>query len=270
MKILVITNYYPPHLFGGCELACKTTVDYLAKKGHTVYVLAGDYMAQRPEHELKGPPPYRMLKYIDYEKPSYHNKYLVEKYNYQVTKELIHCIKPNLVYFWSIKGISIAPVMAVQDAGVKRLFEIGDFWPGTYLQPGFSAQLKRRLKALIPFTVGGRMEISPVVAVSKWVGDEMKEKYGSRDVFVVPNGINVPEFVTPRDNSDGIVRYMFSGRLDPEKGLDLAERILLVHNDPQLRKNLAEAAREKVMDKYDVKIVKKQVEQILMSQVEER
>lgn len=222
MKILVITNYYPPHFFGGYELACEVTVEFLSARGHTVHVLAGDYRGESTGREHRVPPPYRILEYIDYVHPSCYDKHLVEKHNYKVTMGLIRSLRPDLVYLWNMKGISIAPVIAVQQAGVKKLFEIGDFWPGIYLQPGFCAGLKRRLKSALPFTIGGRMDISPVIAVSQWVGDEMKQKYGSREVFVVPNGVEIPEEAATRTSESGTVRYLFCGRIDPTKGLHLA------------------------------------------------
>ena len=41
MKILVITNLFPPYAIGGYELNCADTARELAKAGHRVYVLTG-------------------------------------------------------------------------------------------------------------------------------------------------------------------------------------------------------------------------------------
>ena len=46
MKILVLTNYYPPAHVGGYELACQQTVNWLRQQGHQVRVLCGDWQAQ--------------------------------------------------------------------------------------------------------------------------------------------------------------------------------------------------------------------------------
>lgn len=222
MKILIISNYYPPYYFGGYELACKATAEFLSSQGHTIYILTGSYMAENFNDNLNPMTPYRKLKYINYETSSAWNKYCVEKYNYQITSDLIRKINPDLVYLWNMKGVSIAPIIAAQDLNVRRVFEIGDFWPGIYLQPGFSAFLKRKVKAILPWTIGGRLDISPVIAVSQWVGCEMKAKYHSQDVYVVPNGIRIGENETSKKSCDHTVKYMFSGRIDPEKGLDIA------------------------------------------------
>jgi len=43
MKILVVTNLYPPHHFGGYELGCRDVVEKLRARGHTVRVLTSAF-----------------------------------------------------------------------------------------------------------------------------------------------------------------------------------------------------------------------------------
>ena len=43
MKILVLTNLYPPHYVGGYELHCQTVVEALRARGHVVQVLTSDH-----------------------------------------------------------------------------------------------------------------------------------------------------------------------------------------------------------------------------------
>lgn len=234
MKILIISNYYPPYYWGGYELACKVTADFLSSQGHTIYILTGNYQSTNFEDDFKPMSPCRKLRYINYETPSAWDKHCVEKYNYQLTSDWVRKLKPDLIYFWNMKGISIAPVMAAQDLNARRIFEIGDFWPGIYLQPGLAASIKRKLKMILPWTIGGQLNVSPAIAVSQWVGREMKAKYHSQDVYVVPNGMKIEEYEISKKSSDYPIKYMFSGRIDPEKGLDIAINAfgILVKKDP--------------------------------------
>ncbi|MFL6415943.1 MAG: hypothetical protein ACJ74Y_09775, partial [Bryobacteraceae bacterium] len=39
MKVLVISNFYPPHYVGGYELACAEVVEFLQRRGAEVLVL---------------------------------------------------------------------------------------------------------------------------------------------------------------------------------------------------------------------------------------
>ncbi len=41
MRILIITNLYPPHVLGGYEIGCRSVAAGLHARGHHVEVLAG-------------------------------------------------------------------------------------------------------------------------------------------------------------------------------------------------------------------------------------
>ena len=43
MRILFLSNFFPPYELGGMELRCKETMDSLSKRGHTCHVLASRY-----------------------------------------------------------------------------------------------------------------------------------------------------------------------------------------------------------------------------------
>ena len=220
MKILVISNYYPPYYLGGYELACFDTVEFLKGKGHEVSVLTGDYMSSKCENNV-----YRKLSYIDYKSPSYKNKYDIEKFNYNVTEEIILKTKPDIIYVWSLRLISLSPLWAIEKIKIKKIFEIGDFWMKGFLNDSFIAKLKRGIKNHLPFGNSREVSISPAICISNWMVEIMKEKYGSQKIYVVPNGTKISENRSiQKDNS--IMKYMFCGRIDYSKGLDMAIKSL--------------------------------------------
>src|SRR5512143_519638 len=49
MRILVISNFYPPHVIGGYEIGCRDIVEGLKSRGHAVSVLTSFYGVTRPE-----------------------------------------------------------------------------------------------------------------------------------------------------------------------------------------------------------------------------
>ncbi|MFQ5772284.1 MAG: hypothetical protein ACE5HX_17245, partial [bacterium] len=51
MRILVISNLYPPYFVGGYELGCRDVVDGLKARGHHVKVLTSTYGVNKPEHD---------------------------------------------------------------------------------------------------------------------------------------------------------------------------------------------------------------------------
>ena len=220
MKILVISNYYPPYYIGGYELACFNTVEYLKKCGHDVYVLTGNYMDESSEFGQT----YRKLKYINYEHPSFWDKHKVEIYNYAVTKDIIKKISPDIVYLWSLRLISLSPAIAVQDLHIKRIFEIGDFWMKGYFSNTLFSKIKRFIKNLLPFTIGSKVDLSPAICVSNWVAKEMKDNYNTKQTYVIPNGTHI--YKRNRKKLSKKIKYMFCGRVDITKGIDMALKAL--------------------------------------------
>ena len=49
MRILVISNFYPPHIIGGYEIGCRDIVEALRSRGHEVSVLTSTYGVNCPE-----------------------------------------------------------------------------------------------------------------------------------------------------------------------------------------------------------------------------
>lgn len=45
MRILVVSNYFPPHSVGGYDIACEAFVSRLSRRGHEVTVLTSNYRA---------------------------------------------------------------------------------------------------------------------------------------------------------------------------------------------------------------------------------
>lgn len=223
MRLLIITNYYPPHYKGGYELACRDTCEFLASRGHEVFILTGCFGIEKPDENSNFLPlqPVRRLKYIDYSSGSYLDKLDVEKHNYLSTLKAIDEVKPDIAYIWSMQAVSLSPVWAVQKRRLRRIFEIGDLWAGIYIDEHWKTKLKAIIKSILPFTLSYKTDISPIIAVSDWIGMEMKEKYGSKRVYVVPNGIKPPKKIKQNRNTE-ITKYIFTGRIDPQKGIHTA------------------------------------------------
>lgn len=222
MKILCISNYYPPFFDGGYEISVKETMDWLATKGHQIYILCGYMGVEKVSYDalkIDEGIPLRILRYIDYINASMRNKHEVEKFNYSITMQIMEFVKPDLVYFGNIKAISIAPVIAVQKTAIPRVFDIGDDWLKTYLGRGVKNSIKRWLKAALPWTIGGKIRLDPVIAISQWIGQEMASKYHSKDVSVIPRGIALPNR-NERLLTDKL-SFIYLGKIQPLKGLDL-------------------------------------------------
>jgi len=102
MRILVVSNIYPPHYVGGYELGCRDVVEVLQKRGHLVRVLTSDFTNASVAPTLSEPNVHRILKYNSSSRGLGHQVAEGRK----LTK-LCASFSPDLVYFWNLGGISM-------------------------------------------------------------------------------------------------------------------------------------------------------------------
>ena len=229
MRILVVTNYYPPHFFGGYELKCAQIVSHLRERGHEVFVLAGNHaspgVASGDEPGIR-----RTLRYDTPETPFF-ARLAIEKDNWRETAGRIRDFKPDVIYLWNQRDITLGPSQAACDSGVQKIYQIGDFWPNTYIKPGRKAMLLGWFRKCIPYGVRTHPELSPAIVVGNWMAGEMAGKFGSKTVHHVPHGTVLPPVPDFAKLTSGTPKFIFAGRIDPEKGLDLAIRAFAMLRD---------------------------------------
>lgn len=120
MKLLVVTNLYPPHHVGGYELGCRDVVEKLRARGHLVRVLTGNF--RNNEDRLNEPDVERILYCrIDADSPA-HQKWsecakLVDAMN---------VFSPDVVYFWNQDRLCRWLPLAAYWRGVKVAFFLSD------------------------------------------------------------------------------------------------------------------------------------------------
>ena len=230
MKVIFVSNYYPPYYIGGYELSCKDAADYLESCNHSVYVLTSDYkVPSQSNSNIIKEKVQRTLKLINYSTPSYKNKYDIEVHNYNIVKQTIEDIKPDIVCFWNLQSLSYSPVNAAIDCKTKYIFELGDVWPEAYISSSVKEKLKRTIKKYLPFYKGGgELVIDPAICVSSWMAGQMK-KFGNKECYIIPRSIKAPESITHKKPHD-TTRYLTIGRVVYQKGIDLAIEALGILN----------------------------------------
>jgi glycogen(starch) synthase len=152
MKILVVTNFYPPHYLGGYELGCRDVVEGLRSLGHDVHVLTSMYGVDRPVETDRV---YRWLM-TDYEQiakgrePSESLPALLKKEftNRRAFTRLGELLKPDLVYLWNMKHISISIARAAERMGYPVCYFVSDYWLSEWEKDSWQALRERRPKRL--------------------------------------------------------------------------------------------------------------------------
>src|SRR5688500_11356128 len=105
MKILVVSNFYPPHYVGGYELGCRDVVDGLRARGHQVEVLTSTYGADGAREDDGV---YRWLEtdfVVKDRDPAADLPWLVKKElrNRRAFRRLCRALRPDLIYLWNLR-----------------------------------------------------------------------------------------------------------------------------------------------------------------------
>lgn len=131
MRILVVSNYYPPNHVGGYEIACKQAVDALRARGHDVAVLTSTHGVARPTVEDGV---HRLLSHRPHD---WHRRArarrspripFIELRNRVVFRRAARALRPDVVQFWNMAQISLSAVDQAQRMGLPVSFYIHDSW----------------------------------------------------------------------------------------------------------------------------------------------
>jgi len=234
MKILVLSDRYPPYFEGGYEICCEAKVNGLKKRGHEITVLTSQYGVCCPlregnifryMHPLvlefgRGLP--RRLRQIK-------NAYL-GRINYCIAKEIIAEVKPDIAYLWRLGNVSIFPALAVHKQKVLSVYELGDYWL-LQCKTDFVLESNKYKKLYRNYLFGGfefgKLDFSNLITVS----EALKRQYvdigfPSDSITVIPNGVP-DEFILDHVNDKSIpnssrFKLLYAGRIVKEKGTHIA------------------------------------------------
>ncbi len=129
MRVLVITNHFPPRDVGGAEIAAYNTCHGLLKRGVDTFVLTiNARMAEmRDQHyELEGV----LVHNVAYESRSPNNPFqqVFDPRVYQTVTDEIRRVQPDLVHVHNISGTTLAPFPACRRLKVPLILTLHDHW----------------------------------------------------------------------------------------------------------------------------------------------
>lgn len=228
MRLLALTDRYPPWYSGGYEINCHLVMESLRERGHDVQVLTSTFGIDGPRVEGHV---FRQMSFRDFDTVSGVGGRIGQlglvahsNGNYRLTRDRIRAFEPELVFIWHMLAVSVAPILAAQEAGVATAYRIGSHWLANlrhhYVDEPSAA--KRRFRQVL---LGGRrfedIRLGPNIMVS----ESLRVSYAEAGLdvsqsIVVPSG--VPDaWIAERPaglDADETLRIVFAGRLEAPKG----------------------------------------------------
>jgi len=226
MKILAVSNLYPPDFVGGYELGCANIVDALMARGHDVRVLTA-----APRQPVDSPPHVlRRLRLTDEWNPngmSHHplgyrldeaDSRLVSAFNVHALTTVIDEFQPDAVFICAVTGLGGFGIMAcLQFLNIPWVWQLGDCIPRILCStrretfPTLAQEFTRRIRGTY-------------VVVSEQLKRETEEcglRLGDR-VEMLPYWITGPRPPARTDfYSGGHLRIMSAGQVSYFKGSDI-------------------------------------------------
>jgi glycogen(starch) synthase len=141
MRILVVTNLYPPHYYGGYEVRCAQVAEALQAAGHDVCVLTSAHglplsplsNIRRRTEERNGVPVHRWLNQYAYQPQPGHRPWTLfqahrELADVRAFAKLAASFRPDIVSWWSMYGLSKAFLPLPSTWGIPDVHWIEQWW----------------------------------------------------------------------------------------------------------------------------------------------
>ncbi|MBW1981211.1 MAG: glycosyltransferase [Deltaproteobacteria bacterium] len=230
MRILVISNLYPPHHAGGYELACEEMVANLKGRGHEIIVLTSTYGEGRLQTEDDV---YRWLMLRFERRVNWRDVLLKERLNQAAFRHVCEEFSPEVVFFWNMSHISISLAAIARDMGLPTCYYIFDNWLATWemdhwfqlwrargkgLDYFLHRLLSRKFALIVPPFL---WDMSSVVFASSYLKSvALSVGKPVQDAAVVHWGIDIDKFPYKSTDSPVPSRLLYVGQIVPHKGIE--------------------------------------------------
>jgi glycogen(starch) synthase len=244
MRILALTNLYPPHYLGGYELIAYAVLNALRSRRHDVQILTSNHVVPGKEFNLKEEGIERTLQINGFYGHQWHGIWSLrnlEKHNNRTLLEAIKRHRPDAVYVWNMGGLSKSMVFTLQRLGIPTVFYLSDHWiargfqSDVWLQWWNNPSRKHRLIRAFLRVVGVRrywQKIAPTNPLKHlkfqrlYFCSKALRKLTASAGFEVMHGaviycpVNIRKFHGfARKESDPFQKLLWVGRLAADKGV---------------------------------------------------
>jgi glycogen(starch) synthase len=237
VRILLLSNLYPPDVQGGAEILAADIAAGLEALGHEVLVLTAAQDPARAKQEgaiwrtLRSAPP----AHFDRRRPFWQQLTLLAHYyrryhrpaNAAELRRVIAATQPDVLYVWEVTGIGVHSLLkAFTDVNIPIVFHLGSYWL-LYARSPETEQSRLRTRWLKQGLIGSvsMPRYTSLIAVSETVKQEyVQAGFAEESIEVIHNGIDLrfltlPAAAREQEGVQRIPQLLFVGRLRVEKGL---------------------------------------------------
>lgn len=249
MKILVISNLYPPHEIGGYEIRCRDVCERLRSYGHTIHILTSDHHVPNRELVDESHVTRELRIHGMYGNPwlPIHKLYTQEKHNHAVLIRQIESIRPDVIHVWNMGGISKSLLHRLERGTIPVVYDVSDHWIARSLNAdvwlswwNHSSSFARRagrslltasgirylLSRNVPCRSASELKFRHIYFCSAFMRDHTASKgWPVAHASVIHCGIDTSAFAVKQEHS-AFSKLLWVGRLSEDKDPLTAVRAL--------------------------------------------
>jgi len=260
MRILVITNLYPPHIIGGYELLCKEQVEYLQAAGHQVTVLTSYYGLNKPAVEGNV---HRIL--CDIDQPKRKKKKMLSAISdhfpnrdIPIVKTFIKKHQPDLLYIFTLDRLTPFLLPYLLTLSLPKVYFVSDYWIHintseldervTYWSTTPKNKIKQLLKNLLRKMVlkninydKNRLPNETIIFTSYHLLESyQKQGLSFKNYKIIYNSINTERYpAVPQNPDNTIIKILYVGQVMDHKGvhtiIEAVHGLKEISNLPQVK-----------------------------------
>ena len=253
VRVLVLSNLYPPAAMGGYEMSCRDVVDRWRARGHEVTVLTtGTDLTGTVEPAAADSHVLRTLEWYwsdhRFLRPPAPARLRLERRDQARLKAAVRSVRPEVVSVWHMGGMPLSLLTQLERARIPAVLNICDDWTdyGPRVDAWLDAFATRPVwLARTAAKVTGVPTRPPdldrhrATFVSQFTLDRARERTPWRfpGAVVVGSGVDTGDF--PIHNAAPDRRWgwrlLCVGRVEPRKGFDVAVRAMAELPEATLR-----------------------------------
>lgn len=240
MRVLAVSNLYPPSYVGGYELRCKDVVDRLRGRGHEVSILTSRYGTRRPETEASIHRRLHLGGLSTLPHGSLLGAMAVEFWDHRFLNRLVRELRPQVISVWNLAGLADSLLVNMQGLGIPLVYDISDDWlmkklrknlwarrSASRIRTAGKAGLRLLLWLLLPESIlpdPGSFRPRHCYFTSK----ALKEQYLSwgfsvADARVIYCGVPLDKYAPGAEKASGDrISLLYVGQLERHKGVHTA------------------------------------------------
>jgi glycogen synthase len=253
LRLLFLTNFYPPANMGGYEEWCQEVADGLRKRGHELRVLTSRY--GRLDHQSDDPTWVHRELHLEMEFASLRNglsfftsRHKREADNLTCLQQQIDNFQPDWVVVWGMWNLSWSlPALAESLRPDRVAYYLGDYWPTLppqylnywqYPAQNWLTALPKWLLSLPARWLLSRVErpsltFPHALFCSHFLQQELQQQgvaFGRTQV--VPGAVDTRPYFSAngQESKSNVARkelkLLYVGRLRPDKGIETAVQAL--------------------------------------------